>query len=94
LYWGSRNRLLNAARHLPAPALAKAIVTSAGFDALTLAHVRRLDAARAVARGWRDGVGLMREERRSRRPDERREAATRLATLRAAIIQQRSLGRL
>jgi GT2 family glycosyltransferase len=94
LYWGSRNRLLNAARHLPAPALAKAIVTSAGFDALTLAQVRRLDAARALARGWRDGVGLMREGRQARPPEQRRQAARRLATLRAAITQQRGLGRL
>src|SRR5262249_25898711 len=56
LYWGSRNRLVNAARHLPARALTKAVVTSAGFDALTLAQVRSLEAARAVAAGWRDGL--------------------------------------
>jgi len=94
LYWGSRNRLLNAARHLPAPALAKAVVTSAGFDALTLAQVHSMEAARAVAAGWRDGARVMRKERRSRRPEQRRKAATRVTTLRAAIAQQRGLGRL
>jgi len=94
LYWGSRNRLLNAARHLPARALAKAVVTSAGFDALTLAQVRRLDAAGAVARGWRDGVRVMRQERRSRSAAERRRSASRVSTLREALVQQRQLGRL
>src|SRR6185437_14027083 len=88
LYWGSRNRLLNAARHLPAPALAKAVVTSAGFDALTLAQVHSMQAARAVAAGWRDGARVMRKERRSRRPEQRRKAAKRVTTLRAAIAQQ------
>jgi GT2 family glycosyltransferase len=94
LYWGSRNRLLNAARHLPAPALAKAVVTSAGFDALTLAQVRSLDSARAVARGWRDGVRAMRKERRARSAADRRRSAQRLGTLREALAQQRQLGRL
>jgi GT2 family glycosyltransferase len=94
LYWGSRNRLLNAARHLPWPALAKAVVTSAAFDALTLVQVRRPDAARAVARGWRDGIGLMRNERQARSAAERRRSARRLGTLRAALTQQRQLGRL
>jgi GT2 family glycosyltransferase len=94
LYWGSRNRLLNAARHLPAPALAKAMATSAAFDALTLVQVRRLDAAGAVARGWRDGVRMMRTERKARPAAERRRSARRLGTLRAAFAQQKQLGRL
>jgi GT2 family glycosyltransferase len=94
LYWGSRNRLLNAARHLPGPALAKAVLTSAGFDVLTLAQVREMDAARAVARGWRDGVRVMRKERRARSAAERRRSARRLGSLRDALAQQRQLGRL
>jgi len=94
LYWGSRNRLLNAARHLPGPALAKAVVTSAAFDVLTLVQVRRLDAARAVAGGWRDGVRMMAKERRTRSAAERRRSARRLGTLREALAQQRQLGRL
>ena len=94
LYWGSRNRLVNAARHLPGLALAKAVVTSAGFDALTLVQVRRLDGARAVARGWRDGVRMMAKERRARSAAERRRSARRLGTLREALAQQRQLGRL
>jgi N-acetylglucosaminyl-diphospho-decaprenol L-rhamnosyltransferase len=94
LYWGSRNRLLNAARHLPGPALAKAVATSAAFDALTLVQVRRRDAARAVARGWHDGVRMMAKERRARSAAERRRSARRLGTLREALAQQRQLGRL
>jgi GT2 family glycosyltransferase len=94
LYWGSRNRLLNAARHLSGPAFAKAVVTSAGFDALTLAQARRLDAVRAVATGWRDGLRAMRRERRARSAAERRRSAARLGTLRQALAQQRHLGRL
>jgi GT2 family glycosyltransferase len=94
LYWGSRNRLLNAARHLPAIALAKAVVTSAGFDAFTLAQVRSLEAARAVAAGWRDGARAMRKERRARSAADRRTSAQRLGTLREALAQQKQLGRL
>jgi N-acetylglucosaminyl-diphospho-decaprenol L-rhamnosyltransferase len=94
LYWGSRNRLLNAARHLPGPALAKAVVTSAGFDALTLAQVRSLEAGRAIAAGWRDGIRSMRHERSARRPEERRESVGHLVSIRDALAQQRRLGRL
>jgi GT2 family glycosyltransferase len=94
LYWGSRNRLLNAGRHLPAPALARALASSAAFDALTLAQVRSREAVGAVLSGWRDGLGLLRSERRARSRAERKEAASRLTSLRAALVQQRRLGRL
>jgi len=94
LYWGSRNRLVNAARHLPGPALAKAVVTSACFDALTLAQVRSLEAGRAIAAGWRDGIRSMRHERSARRPEERRKSAGQLVSIRDALAQQRRLGRL
>jgi GT2 family glycosyltransferase len=94
LYYGSRNRLLNAARHLPGPAMAKSIAASAAFDALTLAQVRRLDATRAMARGWRDGVRAMKKERRARPAADRRRSAGSLSTLREAVAQQRLLGRL
>jgi GT2 family glycosyltransferase len=94
LYWGSRNRLLNAGRHLPPLPLARAVAFSAAFDALTLAQVRSREATGAVAAGWRDGLGLLRSERRARLPDERRRAAARLVSLRAALAQQRRLGRL
>jgi GT2 family glycosyltransferase len=94
LYWGSRNRLVNAARHLPAPALLRAIVASAAFDVLTLGQLRRRDAVRAVLAGWRDGARRLGRERRSRSRDERRAAARRVSSLRAAVAQQRRLGRL
>lgn len=94
LYWGSRNRLINAARHLPAPQLLRAIVASAAFDAVTVAQLRRPEAVRAVLKGWRDGVRRLARERRSRSRGERRAAARRVSSLRAAIAQQRRLGRL
>jgi GT2 family glycosyltransferase len=93
LYHPSRNRLVNAARHLPPPALARAVATSAAFDLLTLAQLRRRDAAKAIARGWAEGLGAMPRERAARAPDERRAAAKRLVPLREAVAQQRRLGR-
>jgi GT2 family glycosyltransferase len=94
LYLGSRNRLVNAARHLPGPALFRAIFASVAFDVLTLGQLRRRDALAAVLAGWRDGVRRLAYERRSRSREERRAAARRLSSLRAAIAQQRRLGRL
>jgi N-acetylglucosaminyl-diphospho-decaprenol L-rhamnosyltransferase len=94
LYWGSRNRLLNAGRHLPGLALARAVASSAAFDVLTLAQVRSRDAVGAVLSGWRDGLRLLRAERRARSRAERRQAAARVTSLREAVAQQRRLGRL
>jgi len=93
LYHPARNRLVNAARHLPPLAMARAVATSAAFDLLTLAQVRRGEAARAVARGWAEGLSAMRRERRARPAAERRRAAARLVPLREAVAQQRRLGR-
>jgi GT2 family glycosyltransferase len=94
LYWGSRNRLVNAARHLPAATLAKSVLASAAFDLLTLFQQRNGKAVRAVARGWWDGVRAMPRERGARPAEERRRAARRLVSLRAAIAEQRRLGRI
>jgi GT2 family glycosyltransferase len=94
LYWGSRNRLLNAGRHLPARALVRAVLSSAAFDALTLGQVWSRVALGAVGAGWRDGLRLLPSERRSRTREERRRAASRLVSLRRAMSQQRRLGRL
>jgi GT2 family glycosyltransferase len=93
LYHPARNRLVNAARHLPPSAMARAIAASAAYDLLTLVQVRRLDATRAVARGWTEGLRAVRRERGARRPEERRLAARRLVTVREAVAQQRRLGR-
>jgi GT2 family glycosyltransferase len=93
LYWGSRNRLVNAARHLPPARLVTAVLASAAFDALTLLQQRSGVAARAVARGWRDGIRVMPRERHARSAEDRRRAARRLVSLRAAIAEQRRLGR-
>jgi GT2 family glycosyltransferase len=94
LYYGSRNRLLNAARHLPGPAMAKSIAASAAFDALTLLQVRDRSATSAVARGWRDGLRELGRQRGATSPAARRAAARRLSSLRNAVSQQRRLGRI
>jgi N-acetylglucosaminyl-diphospho-decaprenol L-rhamnosyltransferase len=93
LYWGARNRLLNAGRHLPGPALARAVASSAAFDTLTLAQVRSRSALGAVLAGWRDGLPQLRSERHARSREEKRRAATRLTSFRTALAQQRRLGR-
>jgi GT2 family glycosyltransferase len=94
LYWPSRNRLLVAARHLPLPALAKSVAASAAFDLVTLAQARSGAAAKAIARGWRDGLRGMRAERGVRKPQERAAAARRLVSFGEAVREQRRLGRL
>jgi GT2 family glycosyltransferase len=93
LYWPSRNRLLVAARHLPLPALAKSVAASAGFDVVTLAQTRSVDAARAIGRGWLDGLRGVGRERRARTGVERRRAAGRVVSLREAFRQERRLDR-
>ena len=94
LFWPSRNRLINAARHLPPAALVRSVAASAAFDLLTLAQMRRGPALNSVARGWRDGLRLMPAARRERTPAQRARAATHLVSLRTAIAEQRRLGRL
>jgi GT2 family glycosyltransferase len=94
LYWPSRNRLLLAARHLPPLWLTKSIASSAAFDLVTLAQARDRETARAIVRGWRDGLRGMRAERRARGRDERAAAAKRLVSFREAFREQRRLGRI
>ena len=54
LYHPARNRLVNAARHLPPLRMARAVAASAAFDVLTLAQVRRgTRSAPSCAAGWR-----------------------------------------
>ncbi len=93
IYWSSRNRLLNAARHLSTPALVGSVLASAAFDAMTLAQARNRPALSAISRGWRDGLRLMARERRSRSPQERREATRQLESFRQALAEQRRFGR-
>lgn len=94
LYWPSRNRLLNAARHLPLSGLAKSVAASAAFDLLTIAQTRDRAAAQAILRGWRDGLGAISRERRARPPGDRRRTTARLVSLQKAVREQRRLGRL
>jgi GT2 family glycosyltransferase len=93
LYWPSRNRLVVAARHLPALELVKSVFLSAAFDAVTVLLTRDRKALEAVRRGWADGLRGMSAERRARTSGERRQAARRLVSLREAFAQQRRLRR-
>jgi N-acetylglucosaminyl-diphospho-decaprenol L-rhamnosyltransferase len=90
-YLLSRNRLVNASRHLPPVALAKAVLSSAAFDAATLARSPGADALRAVLRGWRDGLARVPRERGARAAAERRAASKRLVSFREAYTQHRRL---
>jgi GT2 family glycosyltransferase len=94
LYWPSRNRIINAARHLPVPSMLVSLATSAAFDLHTLAQTRRCEAVRAIGRGWIDGLLAAPRERGVRTPAERRAAARRLVSLRDAVREQRRLGRM
>jgi GT2 family glycosyltransferase len=94
LYWSSRNRLLNSARHLPPSRLLLAVALSLGMDLLQVLQRSDRAAAGAIAGGWRDGLRGMRPARRLSTPDERRADARRLAPVAAALRQQRALGRM
>jgi GT2 family glycosyltransferase len=90
VYWPSRNRLINAARHLRGGRFALSVVASAAFDLALIAGAQDTATVRAVARGWRDGVRMIPTQRRSRplASDGRR-----IASLRDAFAQQRRLSR-
>lgn len=92
-YLSSRNRLVNAARHLPAPTLAKSLLSSAAFDLATLVQSPSGPALRAALRGWRDGLAALPRERSARSGLERREAARRLVGFREALVQHRRIAR-
>jgi GT2 family glycosyltransferase len=88
VYWPSRNRLINAARHTRGRRLATALVTSAAFDLALVAGQRDATTIAAVCRGWRDGLRAMPAELRSHSPT----GATRpIVSLREALAQQRRL---
>jgi GT2 family glycosyltransferase len=94
LYWPSRNRLVNAARHLPRGAFAKSVLASAAFDLVTIAQTRDRGVARAIACGWRDGLTMIKRERGVRTRAEKKRAASRVVSFREALAQQRRLGRI
>ena len=92
-YLLSRNRLVNAARHLPPRALATSVLASAAFDAVTLVESPSRPALAAVLRGWRDGLAAMPRERSAREPVARRAAAGRLVGFREAYAHHRRISR-
>jgi GT2 family glycosyltransferase len=60
LYYGARNRVLLARRHLPLPLAALYV---ASFAARTAPRLRSVTAARAALRGYRDGFTMATERR-------------------------------
>jgi GT2 family glycosyltransferase len=91
LYWSTRNRLINAARHLPAHLMMYSVLCSAGFDLLTLAGARSRLAVSALSRAWRDGLRRMPAERAARTRAQRARAAGRIVGLRQAVGEQRRI---
>jgi GT2 family glycosyltransferase len=94
IYWPSRNRLINAARHLGTKRLAISIATSAAFDLALVASRRDATTFRAVMRGWRDGLRLMPPELRARRTRPWASEARRIVSFREALAHQRRLLRM
>jgi GT2 family glycosyltransferase len=63
LYYGARNRVLLARRHLPLPLAALYVFT---FLVRTAPRLRSVDAARQALRGYRDGLRVPTSRRRLR----------------------------
>jgi GT2 family glycosyltransferase len=94
VYWPSRNRLINAARHTRGRKLASAVLASAAFDLAMLATQRDPVTAGAVGRGWRDGLRAMPAELRAVRSRDWTGTPRQIVSLRAALTQRRRLARL
>jgi GT2 family glycosyltransferase len=94
LYQSSRNRLLNIARHVPAKQVLGAVLLAAAFDLLQLVQQRSFRASSAILHGWWSGLRGMRAARRLSTESERGGNVPQLASLREALAQQRSLGRM
>jgi N-acetylglucosaminyl-diphospho-decaprenol L-rhamnosyltransferase len=93
VYWPSRNRLINAARHLNGGRLAVSVACSAAFDLALVAGRRDRTTVKAVIKGWRDGLRSMPAERRAG-PGDGLAAAERMVSVRDAIAHQRRLTKL
>jgi hypothetical protein len=74
--------------------MAKAVAASAAFDVFTLTQTRNGASAKAIARGWHDGLRGMAAERRTLGASERATAARRLVSFGEALREQRRLERL
>jgi GT2 family glycosyltransferase len=94
VYWPSRNRLINAARHMRGRKLAGAMMISAAFDLALIAARRDLATVRAVCCGWRDGLRAMPTELRGARSRDWITTPRHIVSLREALAQRRRLARL
>jgi len=94
VYWPSRNRLINAARHTRGRKLAAAVLTSAAFDLALIASQRDSATIGAVCRGWRDGLRAMPTELRTIRSPNWAGTPRRIVSVREALAQRRRLARL
>jgi N-acetylglucosaminyl-diphospho-decaprenol L-rhamnosyltransferase len=94
VYWPSRNRLINAARHTRGRKLVGAVMASAAFDLALMAAQRDRATIRAVSRGWRDGLSAMPMEMRASRSRDSTGTVREIVSLREALAQRRRLTRL
>jgi N-acetylglucosaminyl-diphospho-decaprenol L-rhamnosyltransferase len=93
LYYSARNRMLNAARHLPPFRFGQAVALTLAFDTLQMLQLRHRQAVAAVLRGWVSGLGGMPAARRLGSRQERSMAVGCLSSFRDALRQLRSLAR-
>jgi N-acetylglucosaminyl-diphospho-decaprenol L-rhamnosyltransferase len=86
----SRNRLLNAARHLSIPRLAWAVTITAGFDMLEVARQRNLKATRLMLSSWGAGLAGMAAARALSTRAERADTVQYLTPLRDYFEQRKT----
>lgn len=91
LYWSTRNRLINAAYHLPAVAMVKSLLASAAFDLVTAWEARNLRAVRVLARAWLDALRMIPRERRRRIRRDGAMARSRLISFSDAVREYRRI---
>ena len=94
IYWSTRNRLINSARHLPFRKLIASVLLAAFFDLATIVSTRRRTVIRATFGGWRSGLREVRFERAVRTSSEKTRAAQNLVPLKTAIRQFQVVSRL
>jgi GT2 family glycosyltransferase len=94
VYWPSRNRLINAARHVRGRKLAGAVISSAAFDLALIAAQRDWATVRAVFGGWRDGLRAMPRELQAVRSRDWTGTPRQIVSVRAALVERRRLARL
>jgi GT2 family glycosyltransferase len=91
LYWSTRNRLINAAYHLPITTMLQSLLASAAFDLVTAWETRSFRSARVIARAWFDALRMIPRERRKRTRQDGALARSRLISFPDAVREYRRI---